>query len=187
MLNTKYVITSSQQNGQQLMAQQNPEALGPCWFVKVIDYKKGPAAVMKALTNFNPKDTAILDEAIKSNTYAANPVKDSSASIKLVYNDNDIIEYKSSSKNAEFAVFSEIYYDAGWVATIDGKESPIIRTNYVLRALQIPAGDHKIVFEFKPSSFYNSNKAAIGASALIWILLIGAVIASLRKPKETIV
>ncbi len=187
MLNTKYVITSSQQNGQQLMAQQNPEALGACWFVKAIDYKKGPDGVMKALTNFNPKDTAILDEAIKSNTFAANPVKDSAASIKLVNNDNDIIEYKSSSKNAEFAVFSEIYYDGGWVATIDGKESPIIRTNYVLRALQVPAGDHKIVFEFKPASFYNSNKAAIGASALIWILLIGAAVATLRKPKETTV
>ena len=187
MLNTKYVITSSQQNGQQLMAQQNPEALGAAWFVKAIDYKKGPDAVMKALTNFNPKDTAILDEAIKSTTFAPNPVKDSAASIKLVYNDNDIIEYKSSSKNAEFAVFSEIYYDGGWVATIDGKESPIIRTNYVLRALQIPAGAHKIVFTFKPASFYNSNKAAIGASALIWILLIGAVVTTLRKPKETIV
>jgi hypothetical protein len=67
MLNTKYVITSQQQNGQGLMAQTNPEALGACWFVKAIDYKKGPAEVMKALTNFNPKDTAILDESSKQN------------------------------------------------------------------------------------------------------------------------
>jgi hypothetical protein len=184
MLNAKYVITSQQQNGQGMMAQINPEALGACWFVKAIDYKKGPAEVMKALTNFNPKDTAILDESSKQNL-TANPVKDSTAFIKLLYNDNDIIQYHSSSKHTEFAVFSEIYYDAGWVATIDGKESPIIRTNYVLRGLQIPAGDHRIVFEFKPASFYNSTKAAIGASALIWLMLIGAAVATLRKPKET--
>lgn len=184
MLNTKYVITSGQQNGQGLMVQQNPEALGAAWFVKTLDYKKGPAEVMNALTNFNPKDTAILDEASKSNL-TANAVKDSAAFIKLVYNDNDIIEYTSSSKSTEYAVFSEVYYDGGWIATIDGKETPIIRTNYVLRGLQVPAGNHKIVFEFKPASFYNSNKAAIGASALIWLLLIGAAVASFRKPKET--
>jgi hypothetical protein len=185
MLNTKYIITSSQQNGQQLMAQQNPEALGAAWFVKAIDYKKGPAEVMSALTNFNPKDTAILEESYKANKLVANPVKDSANFIKLKYNDNDIVAYESSSKNTEFAVFSEVYYDAGWVATIDGKESPIIRTNYVLRALQVPAGKHQIVFEFKPASFYNSNKAAIGASALIWLMLIGAVVVTIRKNKET--
>lgn len=184
MLNTKYIITSAQQNGQQLMVQQNPEALGACWFVKSLDYKKTPAEVMKALTNFNPKDTAIIEESLKQNL-AANPVKDSAAYIKLVYNDNDIIEYKSSSKSPEFAVFSEVYYDAGWVATIDGKESPIIRTNYVLRGLQVPAGDHKIVFEFKPVSFYNSSKAAIGASAIIWLLLLGSAVITIRKSRST--
>jgi hypothetical protein len=184
MLNAKYIITSPQQNGQQLMAQPNPEALGAAWFVKVLDYKKDPLEVMNALTNFNPKDTAILEATYRQKNLTAAPVKDSAAFIKLLYNDNDIIQYQSSSKNTEFAVFSEIYYDAGWVATIDGKESPIIRTNYALRGLQVPAGEHKIVFEFKPASFYNSNKAAIGASALIWLLLIGAAVTTLRKNKE---
>lgn len=183
MLNTKYIITSQQQNNRGLMAQENPEALGPVWFVKTLDFKKGPAEVMKALTNFNPKDTAVLDEAVKANL-TASAVRDSSAYIKMLYNDNDVIAYQSSSKNTEFAVFSEIYYDAGWVATIDGKEAPIVRTNYVLRGLQVPAGNHSIVFEFKPKTFINSNRAAIGASVLIWLLLIGAAIASLRKPKE---
>lgn len=184
MLNTKYIITNAQQNGQQLMMQQNPEALGACWFIRAIDYKKSPDEVMKALTSFNPKDTAIIEQSLKANL-TANPVKDSTAFIKLVSNDNDVIEYTSSSKNTEFAVFSEVYYDAGWVATIDGKESPIIRTNYVLRGLQVPAGQHKIVFEFKPASFYNSNKAAIGASALIWIMLLASAVISLRRSKET--
>ncbi len=183
MLNTKYIIASPQQNGQQLMVQQNPDALGAAWFVKAIVYKKTPADVMTALTTFHPKDTAIIEESLKQNL-VANTTGDSSAFIKLVKNDNDRITYQSSSKNSEFAVFSEVYYDAGWIATIDGKESPIIRTNYVLRGLQVPAGNHTIVFEFKPASFYNSNKAAIGASAVIWLLLIFSALVSLRKPKE---
>jgi hypothetical protein len=183
MLNTKYVITPAQQNSQQLMVQQNPDALGAAWFVKTIEFKKTPADVMNALTTFNPKDTAIIEESLKANL-GANATRDSSAFIKLVNNDNDIVTYQYSSKSNEFAVFSEVYYDAGWVAHIDGKESQIIRTNYVLRGLQVPAGNHTIVFEFKPSSFYNSNKAAIGASALIWLMLIFSAIMSLRKPKE---
>ncbi len=183
MLNTKYVIVPAQQNSQQLMVQQNPDALGAAWFVKAIDYKKTPADVMNALTTFNPKDTAIIEESLKQGL-AANAVRDSSAFVKLVNNDNDIVTYQSSSKNNEFAVFSEVYYDAGWVAKIDGKESPIIRTNYVLRGLQVPSGSHTIVFEFKPASFYNSNKAAIGASAVIWLMLIFSAVMSFRKPKE---
>ncbi len=183
MLNTKYIITSGQQNGQQLQAQVNPEALGPCWFVHALAFKKGPAAVMDALTNFNPKDTAILDEAVRDHLQA-NPVVDSSAYIKMVYNDNDIIEYRSNAAKEEFAVFSEIYYDAGWIATIDDQEAPIIRTNYVLRGLQIPPGKHRIIFRFHPASFYNSSKAAVAASGLIWLLLLGAAAISVRKQKQ---
>jgi hypothetical protein len=182
MLNTKYIITSAQQNGQQLQAQINPEALGPCWFVHALDFKKGPAAVMDALTNFNPKDTAILDEAMRDHL-TANPVADSGAYIKLAYNDNDIIEYNSNSPKEEFAVFSEVYYDAGWIATIDDKEAPIVRTNYVLRGLQVPPGKHRILFRFHPASFYNSSKAAVAASGFIWLLLLGAVAITVRKQK----
>ncbi len=182
MLNAKYIVIPPQGQGGQVTVQQNPQALGAAWFVKAIDYKKGPAEVMKALTAFNPKDTAIVDEQDRSKITVNNT--DSAAAVKLLYNDNDIIEYTAASQSGGFAVFSEVYYDDGWVATVDGKETPIIRTNYVLRGLPLPAGNHRIKFEFKPASFYNSNKAGIGASVLIWILLICAIVSSLRKRKE---
>ncbi len=181
MLNTKYIIVAD--NGQ-LNVQVNPNALGAAWFVKNISYKKTSAEVMTALSSFNPKDTAVMEELQKQYNLNANPVTDSAASIKLLYNKNDIIEYQSNSSANEFAVFSEIYYDAGWVATIDGKETPIIRTNYVLRGIQVPAGNHRIKFEFKPASYYRGNTAAIGASVAIWLLLIGAAVGTFRKPKE---
>ena len=74
------------------------------------------------------------------------PVEDSTASIKLIKNDNDIITYQSGSKTNQFAVFGEIYYDRGWKAYIDDKEVPIVQTNYVLRGLAVPAGNHAIRF-----------------------------------------
>jgi uncharacterized membrane protein YfhO len=106
---------------------------------------------------------------------------DSTASIQLIYNDNDRIAYSSRSAANGFAVFSEIYYADGWVATIDGKETPIIRTNYVLRGLPIPAGEHRIEFQFKPASFYNSSRAGMASSILIWLLLFVAVFQTFKK------
>jgi len=181
MLNTKYIIMPNQQ-GNQPMVQQNPNALGAAWFVKAIDYKNTPAEVIQSLNKFNPKDTAILDTSAKANISFTGS-NDSTAAIRLIKNDNDVVEYESTSNSNGFAVFSEVYYDAGWKATVDGKETPIYQTNYVLRGIQVPQGKHKIVFEFKPASFVTGSRLAIGASVLTWLLLIGAIVSSLRKRK----
>ena len=183
MLNTKYIILPNQQTGQPEL-QQNPGNLGPVWFVKAVKFENGPAAVMKALTGFNPKDTVIADEKDKALIKVA-PQTDSTAAIHLIKNDNDLVSYESGSTTDQFAVFSEVYYDKGWKAYIDDKEATIVRVNYVLRGLSVPAGNHKIRFEFKPASYYTSDKAAIGASALVWILLIGSLVQALRKNKKT--
>ncbi len=184
MLNTKYFIVPGPQN--QPAAQLNPNDLGPCWFVKAIEYKKSPTEVMQALNNFNPKDTAIVEEASRSKIPFA-PVADLTAGIRLIKNDNDIITYQSSSKTNQFAVFSEVYYDRGWKAYIDNNEAPIVQTNYVLRGLAIPAGNHNIRFEFKPASYYKSSKFAIAGSILGWLAIIAAIVHGYRKRKTTTV
>ncbi|MBH2004821.1 MAG: YfhO family protein [Sphingobacteriia bacterium] len=181
MLNTKYLIMPDQQTGQPVV-QQNTNALGAAWFVKGIRFEKGPAEVMNALTYFYPKDTAVVEEKYRS-VLQTGSATDSAATISLVYNDNDRILYNSSSAATQFAVFSEVFYDAGWVATIDGKEAPVIQANYVLRGLVIPAGKHQIEFNFKPASYKTGNMAATISSVAIWLLLILAVAGNLRKNK----
>ena len=176
MLNTKYII----QGNLATDTIANPNALGACWFVKGIKYTNGAAETMDALTNFNPKDTAIVEEKYKSQIHTAD---DSTAKISLIKNDNDVAEYQSSSKSDGYAVFSEIYYDAGWKVYIDEKESTITPTNYVLRGVEIPAGNHHIIFEFKPASYYSSTKLSIISSAFIWLLIIGAIFQTVRSMK----
>jgi hypothetical protein len=183
MLNMRYVIAQNPQNGQQSL-QINPGALGNVWFVKHLSFVNEPIGVMKALDQFNPKDTAIIEAGSKKDI-AFEPVADTAATIHLVKNENDLIQYESSSTANQFAVFSEIYYNRGWKAYIDDKESTIIQTNYVLRGLAIPAGKHQIRFEFKPASYYESKKAATVSSALIWLLIIAAVASSFKKEKNT--
>jgi hypothetical protein len=185
MLNTKYLILPNQQTGQPEL-QQNPGNLGACWFVKAAKFENGPAAVMKALTGFNPKDTVIVDEIDKALVKLGTGA-DSTSQIRLLKNDNDQVNYQSNSQGEQFAVFSEIYYDKGWKAYIDDKEAPIVRVNYVLRGLSIPGGNHAIRFEFKPSSYYTGDKAAIGSSVLIWLLLVGSAVQAFRNRKKSTV
>ena len=148
----------------------NNQACGNVWFVKGIRYEKDAASVMHALDNFNPKDTAIVEEKDKIASLS-NISVDTAAHIKLLQNNNDEVAYTASTKKDQLAVFSEIYYPLGWKAYIDDKETPIVKVNYVLRAVVVPAGDHKIKFELKPASVVNSKQASSLASLLIWILL----------------
>jgi hypothetical protein len=181
MLNAKYIMTGNIATD----TVANKNALGAAWFVKTIKYENGPSAVMNALTTFNPKDTAIADVKDKAAITAFNQT-DSAANIQLINNDNDVVNYVSNNGNNGFAVFSEVYYDKGWKAYIDDKETPIVKVNYVLRGLQVPSGKHNIRFEFKPASYYSGSKAAIFSSALIWLLIIGAIAQEFRKSKKAV-
>jgi hypothetical protein len=180
MLNTKYIIQADQQGKEQVFT--NPDASGPAWFVKNVRFEATPLAVMNALSTFNPKDTAIVLETERS-LVTAPAATDSAQSIQLVKNDNDEVFYTSNSASGGFAVFSEVYYNKGWTAYIDGKEAPIVRTNYVLRGLSVPAGQHQIRFVFHPSSYYTGNTIALIAGMLVFLALIVAAYLEFRKRK----
>ncbi len=179
MLNTKYVLSGNMAND----TIPNKAALGNAWFVKGIQYEKGPNEVMHRLDNFNPKDTAIIEQKDKIDALS-NINFDENAKIALVYNNNDELSYTSSATQKQLAVFSEVYYKLGWKAYIDNQETPIVKVNYVLRALVIPAGNHTIRFEFKPESIINAQKASTVASLLLWALLIGLGFTSLKQVKK---
>jgi hypothetical protein len=179
MLNTKYIIQADPSGKEAVYT--NPDALGAAWFVKAVRYETTPQDVMNALTHFNPRDTAVVFAPDK-NLVSFTPSEDSAASIQLTKNENDEVVYKYSSSSNRFAVFSEVFYDKGWKAFVDGKELPIVRTNYVLRGLSLPAGQNKEVkFVFHPSSFYTGEKIALFASILVLLLLTIAVVHSYRN------
>jgi uncharacterized membrane protein YfhO len=181
MLNTKYVISGNLEND----TIPNKDALGNVWFVKGIQFEKGPAEVMQRLDNFNPKDTAIIEQKDKIESLN-NLESDENASIALVNNKNDEINYTSSSTKKQFAVFSEIYYNLGWKAYIDNVETPIVKTNYVLRGLVVPAGNHAIRFEFKPTTIKNSIIASTFASILLWLGIVAMIVMAYRNKQKSI-
>ena len=149
MLNVKYIIQTNEK-GEELPS-QNPDANGNAWFVNNLKLVNNPDDEIKSLTKLDSKKTAIINKAESPElTKKINFVTDTLATIKLLKYKPNHLTYSSKNKNAGLAIFSEIYYKNGWNAYINDKLVPHFRANYVLRALEIPAGNNKIEFKFEP-------------------------------------
>lgn len=185
MLNTKYVIVAPKGGAPQ--AQRNPGALGNAWFVREIKWVKNADEEMAALTNFDPKNTLVVDERYKKDVPEGSIGADSAALIRLKEYTPNRVSYFSNSSTSQVAVFSEIYYDnkKGWDAFIDGKPVDHFRGDYVLRAMVVPAGSHQIEFKFEPKSIVEGNKIAYAGSFLLFAFVFGTLgFAGFKKYKE---
>jgi hypothetical protein len=162
MLNTKYLIAGTEANA----VFENPEANGPAWVPTEIIAVSTNAEEIETLGELNTKTQATL------NTEEFGQIPAGAGQISLTSTDANELKYQASMSQGGLAVFSEIHYPIGWTATIDGKETPIVRVNYLLRGLEIPAGEHEIVFTFAPSSFYATKTPMVIFQYLIVFSLI---------------
>lgn len=183
MLNTKYFIVQNPQTGKPF-AQLNPEAFGNAWLVKGIKYVDNANEEMQALDSTDLKDTAIVEKKYKAQI-KQDPAPDSSAYIKLKQNLNDKIDYTYHSTTPQFAVLSEVYYPLGWNAFIDGQKSDYVKTNYVLRGMYLPAGDHEVEFRFEPKSYTTGRTITIIANSIVFLSIIIAIIMYARKRRKS--
>ncbi|TKC05216.1 YfhO family protein [Pedobacter frigoris] len=166
MLNTKYIITKDPQNGSYKM-QRNETAAGHAWIVQNVQFAKDADEEMKAINSFDPKKEAIVDIRYRNLIDAKRVGADPTASIKLESYHPDHLVYSYSAPRDIIAVFSEIYYDKGWNMYVDGKQKPYFRADYVLRAAQLEAGNHKVEFKFEPVSYYMGEKISLAGSILL--------------------
>jgi uncharacterized membrane protein YfhO len=138
---------------------------------------------MAALDSTDLKDTAVVENKYKT-AITATPKYDSVASIKLVRNINDTIDYRFSAPTPQFAVFSEVYYPKGWKVFIDGTKADYVKTDYVLRGMYIPAGNHEIEWRFEPESFTVGRMVSIISNILVALLLLATIIFYAMKKKK---
>ena len=165
-----------------LLTDGHPYAFGAAWLAKHIGFVKDAAAEMNALKGSNLKDSVAVQDTFKTQI-AALPQWDSTASIKLQqYRNNDISYAVNTSGKPQFAVLSEIYYSRGWNAYADGKPVPIVKTNYVLRGVALPAGTQKLELKFEPESYkMGSNTTTITSAIVLVLLLLGLYMQYFRK------
>lgn len=166
LLNTKYYIVNPNS-----APVKNNAALGNAWFVNKIQWEPDADSEMLAMDEFDPRSTAVVDQSFKNDIKDIADLSDSSAKIQLTHYSLNDMQYESDNSQNGLAVFSEIYYPAGWKAYIDGKGSPILRVDYTFRGLVIPAGKHQIEFKFHPKTYFLGQEIS-GFSSVILILLV---------------
>ena len=186
MLNTKYIIVGGQKSAPQVMP--NPGACGNAWFVDEVKWANTADDEINGLTapglgdttvnanSFSAKKTAVMRSTFKTEMGSYAFGKDSAAAIKLTRYGLDDLSFASNNSKDGLAVFSDIYYASGWKAFVDGKETPIMKADYVLRAIKIPAGQHNIEFKFHPDSFYKGKTISMISSIILILLAIAALV-----------
>ena len=179
MLNTKYIIFNPS-----YPPLINPNALGNAWFVEKPVLVENANKEISLINFFNPSKEAVIGNAFKDQiTKISFPVQENEK-VELVSYQPDELIYKYSAREEKLVVFSEIYYPAGWKCYIDGKESRYFRTDWVLRGMVVPSGDHEIKFAFKPASYYIGNRISLASSVLLILLFAGYFFTKFKiKPK----
>jgi len=180
MLNTKYIIYSKKE--QPLL---NNHASGNVWFVKNIKTVHNAQEEIEAMDNFNPEQEVIIDKRYAALIDNVSISENDASTIMLKKYQPNMMEYDASVKGKEgLAVFSEIWYPKGWNAYIDGKKADYFRADYVLRAMVIPSGNHKIVFKFEPSSYFIGNNISRASSIILLLLTIIVIYSEYRKKRK---
>jgi len=180
MLNTKYLITSDQ-NGQKETMKNRSTAAGHAWFVQKIEYVKNADEEMMAISSFDPKNVMVVDQKFKSLIDVNKVGYDGNGFIRLTNYHPDHLTYEYSSGRDALAVFSEMWYEKGWNAYVDGEKIPYFRADYILRAAQLPGGNHKLEFKFEPTSYYTGETISLIASILLLLSLGYAIFLEVKR------
>ncbi|HRX98015.1 MAG TPA: YfhO family protein [Bacteroidales bacterium] len=179
MLNTKYIIQPDKNNKPTVTP--NMGYLGNAWFVPQVEMVENADQELDALTDFDPAKKAVVDKRFEKDLEGFTPSYDTTASIQLIEYAPNQLKYQSNTSKDQLAVFSEIYYDKGWNAYVDGEKVPYFRANYVLRAMVVPAGKHLIEFKFEPRVYAIGEKVSFASSLLVILLVLGFAGMELKK------
>jgi hypothetical protein len=171
MFNVRYIITQGP-NGTPY-AQRNPYANGNAWFVSNVLIAEDADREIQLLDSLDTRNTAVVHREFADLLPRKAIERDSLAVINLVGYQPDQLIYESNSSTDQLAVFSEMYYPHGWKVTIDGQEVQQLRANYALRALIVPAGQHRIEFSFEPAVVAMGSTVSFISSGLLLLILIG--------------
>jgi hypothetical protein len=182
MLNVKYVIRQDEEGN--TFPIENPNANGNAWFVKQLKPVENANAEIMALDSLDTKNVAVVNTSTFKDITQLQYQVDSTASISLIDYEPNHLTYASKNSNEGVAVFSEMYYKNGWNAYIDGIERDYFKVDYVLRALTIPSGAHKIEFKFEPEVVVQGSKITLASTILLGLVIVGGLGFSFWKSKK---
>lgn len=177
MLNTRYLIVPGDDG--QPRAEYRPTANGAAWFVDKIVAANTPQQEIGLLEKTDLKRTAVTtpgDKAFAEEWQAGGEADTALVrSIALTEYRPNYLKYEYTAPEEAVAVFSEIFYDHGWSAYVDGEAMPCFRADYVLRAMKLPAGRHTVEWKFRAPGWAAAEAVTLVSSLVI---LLGAAAAT---------
>ncbi|MDR1793173.1 MAG: YfhO family protein [Bacteroidales bacterium] len=179
MLNTKYFIFNYD-----APPFENSQALGAAWFVDSIEVAQNANQELQLLQALHPLQAAVMSKDFYAQVKDFQPVKSPNSTIELTQQTPNTCVYHTKTDKTELAVFSEIYYPKFWHVDIDGKPAQLLRANYILRAMCVPAGEHTITFRFYPDSWEAMGTVSLIASVIIILLTAGIIVYTFWKKKK---
>jgi len=182
MLNTKYIISSGA--NKEPFPYRNPDAMGNAWFIDSVMVVNTPNEECDALNEINLKTTAVLDAKFEDFVKDFIPGKDTSASVTFLSYTPNALEYKTNANKDGIVVFSEIYYPYGWKAFIDNRPVEHFRVNYTLRALNVPAGEHHIRFEFVPDAIKKAEPVSFACIFIMYATFLGGIVYGILRCRK---
>ena len=177
MLNMRYIIAPL--NEGRKGAVFNPHALGNAWYVDHIISADNADDELAALSTTDLRHNAVYQPNTAATPLHPQPA-DSTASIRLTHYSPTQLKYETHNTHDGAIIFSEIYYP-GWTCTIDGTPTPIVRANYILRAINCPKGKHEIIMTFDPQSVHTTEAIAYTALTLLLLTVIASLIIRRKK------
>ena len=180
MVNAKYFILPLQSG--QTAPVLNPYAYGNAWFVDRVDYVADANKEIDAVGKTDLRHVAVADAKFKE-AIGESAAQDSTSTVTLTSYDANKLTYDVSSAKGGVIVFSDIYYP-GWTATVDGTEVPVGRANYMLRAINVKPGAHKVELSFFPKTVDTTETIAYVGYALIAVIIVLLALLKGRKVKN---
>lgn len=180
MLNAKYFIVPLQAN--QTVAIENPYVYGNAWFVDKVTYVKNANEELDTLGKLNLRHEAVADARFQSQL-GESKNQDSTSIVKLTAYEPNQLTYDVRSATGGIVVFSEVFYPE-WTATVDGKPVEIGRVDYVLRALNVDKGHHKVVLTFDPKSVKQTETVAYLSYGVLLLVVLFAVYFKRKEDKK---
>ena len=180
MLNARYIIMQSGQ------VYPNFEAFGNVWFAAHVIFADTPDDEILMLSDINLRDTIVVDKYFAHLIERQDFIIDPTAEIVNTVALPNRIEYQFRSNSEQLVVFSEVFYDkGGWIAYLNGEKVPHFRTNYILRAMVVPAGEHHIMFKYIPKWRIIGNRiAGISSWIVITIFVVAGGVSLYRRKRN---
>ena len=175
MLNVRYIIDQPTADGVFVRETAN----GAAWMVESVVRASSPQEEIELVGKIDTKR-----EAVMTDEYLPENFNFSAGEISLEEYRPNYLRYKATAQGNALVVFSEIFTKQGWTVKIDGAEARPLRADYILRAVELPAGEHTVEWSYRAPNWALVEGIALACSVVVLAAFLLTLIYLIRNARR---